>query len=97
MKKLIFVLSILTFLNSYCYAERYFAEIKFNYDTGKWVTQRVIVADSQEWCEENLGGDWVETYMGNNYASIGAIYNPATETFSVEKYDNEVECSTCTN
>ena len=49
------------------------------------VVQRVIVADTQDWCETNLGGTWVQTSYnthGNvhtlggtplhkNYAGIG--------------------------
>lgn len=35
---------------------------------------RVIVADSKEWCETNLGGQWKRTYYntpGHVYAGIG--------------------------
>ena len=35
---------------------RYFAEIGANN-----IVQRVIVAHSQEWCEQTLGGRWIET------------------------------------
>lgn len=41
------------------------------------VVQRVIVADSLEWCVTNLGGWWVETYDGHpteRYAGVGMIY-----------------------
>lgn len=41
------------------------------------IVQQVIVADTQEWCDNNLGGEWVETFMdkeGHNYASIGFTY-----------------------
>jgi hypothetical protein len=34
---------------------RYFAEVSGG------LVQRVIVAETQEWCEEHLGGTWVET------------------------------------
>lgn len=57
----------------------HFAEI----DENNFVI-RVIVADSQEWCESNLGGNWIQTSYntyGNqhpegrplhkNYAGIG--------------------------
>jgi hypothetical protein len=56
----------------------HFAEI----DNG--IVQRVIVADTAEWCEANLGGTWIQTSyntLGNqhpegrplhkNYAGIG--------------------------
>ena len=61
---------------------RYFAEIKDN------IVQRVIVADSQEWCEKKLGGKWVETFMYNkdkNYAGKGYIYYPSKDNFSSPK------------
>ena len=38
---------------------------------------RVIVADSKEWCVDNLGGDWKRTYYstpGHTYAGIGYEY-----------------------
>jgi hypothetical protein len=39
---------------------------------------RVIIADSQEWCESRLGGTWVQTsYTSStrgNYAGIGYLY-----------------------
>ena len=46
---------------------------------------RVIVCDSKEWCEQNLGGTWVRTYYstpGKNYAGTGYIYYPEHENFS---------------
>ena len=46
---------------------------------------RVIVCDSKEWCEANLGGTWVRTYYntsGKNYAGQGYIYYPDKENFS---------------
>lgn len=53
------------------------------------VVQRVIVADTKEWCETNLGGTWVQTSYntyGNkhtlggtplhkNYAGIGYTFD----------------------
>jgi hypothetical protein len=41
------------------------------------------VADSLEWCVDNLGGWWVETYQGHpteRYAGIGLVYDPGTTT-----------------
>jgi hypothetical protein len=34
------------------------------------VVQRVIVADTQDWCESNLGGTWVQT----SYNTIGNVH-----------------------
>lgn len=46
---------------------------------------RVIVADSQEWCEQRLGGTWVQTsYTGSqrkNYAGIGYSYRADIDAF----------------
>ena len=58
----------------------HFAEL----DTNNIVLQ-VIVADSQEWCEEHLGGRWVQTsYTGSirgRYAGIGMKYDEALDEF----------------
>lgn len=46
---------------------------------------RVIVCDSKEWCESNLGGTWVRTYYnteGKNYAGQGDVYHEDKENFS---------------
>jgi hypothetical protein len=52
------------------------------------VVQRVIVADTKEWCEANLGGTWVQTSynthanqhpegrpLHKNYAGIGYTWD----------------------
>jgi hypothetical protein len=53
------------------------------------VVERVIVADSKEWCEANLGGTWVQTSynthggvhtlggtpLNKNYAGIGFTFD----------------------
>lgn len=54
------------------------------------VVTQVIVADSQEWCENNLGGTWVQTSyntqggvnsraggeaLRKNYAGIGYLFD----------------------
>jgi hypothetical protein len=55
------------------------AEIKNN------IVQRVIVADSVEWCVENLGGEWVRTYyntQGKNFAGVGFTYYPDKDNFA---------------
>lgn len=58
----------------------HFAEI----DTNNIVLQ-VIVANSQEWCEQNLGGRWVQTsYTGSirgRYAGIGMKYDETLDEF----------------
>ena len=73
---------------------RYFAEIKDN------IVQRVTVAETKEWCETRLGGQWVETSMSNsqkNYAGKGYIYYPDKDDFSQPqpypswKLDNDLE------
>ena len=46
---------------------------------------RVIVSDSQEWCEKHLGGTWKRTYYAtppNNYAGVGFTYHPDKDNFS---------------
>lgn len=62
----------------------HFAEIDDNN-----VVLRVVVADNKEWCEQNLGGTWVQTsyntYGGahklggaplhKNYAGIGMVFD----------------------
>lgn len=46
------------------------------------IVGEVIVAN-YEWAIENLGGNWVDCTCGDNpCASIGYIYNSATQTFS---------------
>jgi len=52
------------------------------------VVEQVIVADTQEWCEANLGGEWVQTSynthanehpegrpLHKNYAGIGFTWD----------------------
>ena len=53
------------------------------------IVERVIVADTKEWCEANLGGTWVQTSYNtignqhtlggtpvhNNYAGIGYTFD----------------------
>jgi len=45
----------------------------------------VIVADSAEWCENALGGTWVETFKDRSqryhYAGIGFTYDPDRDAF----------------
>ncbi len=49
------------------------------------IVQRVVVADSQEWCEQHLGGVWVPTVQGASparYAGPGMACRPNdTRTF----------------
>lgn len=61
---------------------RYFAQIN------KGIVQRVIAAHTKEWCEQNLGGIWVETFMDDsnkNYAGIGYAYDEASGNFIAPK------------
>lgn len=67
----------------------HYAQIKNN------IVTQVIVADTQEWCENNLGGEWVQTsyntYGGvhkdggkplrKNYAGIGYTYDRERDAF----------------
>lgn len=80
----------------------HFAEI----DNGLVV--RVIVADTQEWCESNLGGVWVQTsyntYAGKhlldgeplrkNYAGIGYSYDENLDAFIPPKCHDEAVLET---
>ena len=58
------------------------------------VVTQVIVADSQQWCEANLGGTWVQTSynthggqhpegrpLRKNYAGIGYTYDSGRDAF----------------
>lgn len=59
------------------------------------IVQRVIVADTKEWCETALGGTWVQTSynthggehalggtpLRKNYAGIGYTYDEARDAF----------------
>ena len=58
------------------------------------VVERVIVADTKEWCETNLGGTWVQTSynthanqhpegrpLHKNYAGIGYTYDETLDAF----------------
>lgn len=53
---------------------------------------RVIVAESLEWCEENLKGNWVETFKDGserfNYASAGYRYDEEKDAFIPPKIFN---------
>lgn len=62
---------------------RYFAQL----DKNK-IVQRVIVADSLEWCVEALGGVWIETFIDDdtkNYAGRGYSYHEDKGNFSSPK------------
>jgi len=56
---------------------RHFAQVSDS------VVERVVVATSKEWCEQRLGGEWVETikYDGGEeqYAGIGMGFDPEHE------------------
>jgi len=67
----------------------HFAKIENN------IVTQVIVADTQEWCETNLGGEWVQTSyntqggvhvlggipLRKNYATIGSFYDKENDVF----------------
>lgn len=56
----------------------YFAELQNN------IVKRVVSATDKEWCEQNLGGEWVQTYYstpGKKYAGIGFTYDPVLDNF----------------
>ena len=57
------------------------------------LVEQVIVADTKEWCEENLGGTWIQTsYNGNirkNYAGIGMSYDSGRDAFIPVKCHDE--------
>ena len=68
------------------------------------VTQ-VIVADSLEWCESNLGGRWLQTSyntfggvnnrvggqaLRKNFAGIGFTYDAARDAFIAPEPDNAI-------
>lgn len=71
----------------------HFAKIENN------IVTQVIVADTQEWCESALGGEWVQisynTYGGvhtqggtplrKNYAGIGYSYDRERDAFIPQK------------
>jgi len=60
----------------------YFAELKDN------IVQRVVSATDAQWCVDNLGGEWVQTYYsteGKNYAGIGYTYHQDKDNFSAPK------------
>ena len=52
---------------------------------GNNIVRTVIVAESLEWCEETLGGVWVETFKDGSkrahYAGIGFKYNEEEDVF----------------
>lgn len=67
----------------------HFAKVENN------IVTQVIVADTKEWCETNLGGEWVQTsyntYGGvhtdggkplrKNYAGVGYTYDRKKDAF----------------
>ncbi len=53
----------------------YFAEL----DDNK-IVKRVIVVDSKEWCEQNLGGVWVKAHDPLD-AAIGYTYDEKKDKF----------------
>jgi len=61
---------------------KYFAKLNNN------IVEQVIVADNMQWCIDNLGGEWIETFSdvpGKNFAGIGFIYAPLLDNFHTEQ------------
>jgi hypothetical protein len=59
----------------------HFAEI----DRTTNIVKRIIVCESEEWCEKTFGGTWIRTYYrteGTNFAGIGWTYHPDRDNFS---------------
>ena len=46
--------------------------------------KKIINAESKEWCEDNLGGSWVETFE-KNFASVGGTYDKDLNLFIPSK------------
>lgn len=56
----------------------YFAKLNNN------IVEQVVSATDAQWCVDNLGGEWVQTYYstaGKNYAGIGYTYVPLLQNF----------------
>lgn len=67
----------------------HFAQVKNN------IVEQVIVADTKEWCESVLGGEWVQTSyntqggghtqggtpLRKNYAGVGYTYDRERDAF----------------
>jgi hypothetical protein len=57
------------------------------------IVEQVIVADTQQWCEENLGGTWVQTSytasIRKNYAGVGMSYRDDLDAFIPVKCHDE--------
>ena len=49
------------------------------------IVTKVIVADGPDWCEQNLGGEWIQTSYNNRirkqYAGIGFTYDADADQF----------------
>lgn len=58
---------------------RYFAKIN-----NENIVEQVIVSDSKTWINNNLEGEWVETFINSKnkeYAGIGYSYDRASKDF----------------
>ena len=55
------------------------------------IVTQVIVADGPDWCEQNLGGQWVQTSYNKsfrkNYAAIGMFYDEIRDAFYWQESD----------
>ena len=50
------------------------------------IVTQVIVADGVDWCEQNLGGEWIQTSYNRkfrgSFAGIGSFYLPEEDIFT---------------
>lgn len=67
----------------------HFAQVK------NGIVENIIVAETQEWCESNFGGEWLQTSynthggvhdnggkpLRKNYAGVGYSYNKELDAF----------------
>lgn len=57
------------------------------------VVEQVVVAESCEWCKEQLGGEWVETKKDGSvrgcYAGLGYFYDSTADIFVPPQDDTD--------
>lgn len=61
----------------------YFAKIYDGYVEAVILVSNTI-QNGQEWCVEQYGGDWVQTYIdvpNKTFANIGYTYDPVADDF----------------
>ena len=59
------------------------------------IVVRVVVAPSLTWCQDNLGGQWVETFLDGSqrgkYAGVGDTYDELLDEFVSPPVDQDEE------